>query len=253
MPAIRLIKKCNPIRAHRRVEFAMPGRLIALGDIHGYLDALIALLAAIDPQPDDRIVGLGDYIDRGPDSRGVVAELIRLSGRCRLIPLLGNHDEMLLALRNGQGEILQNWLGFGGAETLASYQCAAPDQIPQEHIDFLQGCLSFYEPEEDVFFVHASYLPELPLDQQPSRILRWRSLRRVMPGPHVSGKTAVVGHTSQKDGRILDAGHLRCIDTYCYGGKWLTALDVQSGQIWQSDPSGHLRQRAQGNGATKAP
>jgi serine/threonine protein phosphatase 1 len=72
-------------------------------------------------------------------------------------------------------------------------------------------------------------------------VLRWESLRNHQPGPHYSGKPAVVGHTAQKDGEILDLGHLKCIDTYCYGGYWLTALDVLSGRIWQADPGGQLR------------
>jgi serine/threonine protein phosphatase 1 len=62
------------------------------------------------------------------------------------------------------------------------------------------------------------------------------------PGPHESGKNAVVGHTSHKDGEELELGHLICIDTYCWGGGWLTALDVASGQIWQVDRDGRTRQ-----------
>jgi hypothetical protein len=61
------------------------------------------------------------------------------------------------------------------------------------------------------------------------------------PGPHDSGKAVLVGHTSQKGGRILDLGHLKCIDTYCHGGGWLTALDVQTGEVWQADRQGNMR------------
>ncbi len=77
----------------------MPGRTIAIGDIHGCADALATLIAAIEPGPDDLVVTLGDYIDRGPDSRGTIELLIALAGRCRLVPILGNHDQMLLELR----------------------------------------------------------------------------------------------------------------------------------------------------------
>ena len=56
------------------------------------------------------------------------------------------------------------------------------------------------------------------------------------PSPHVSGKRAIVGHSSQKSGEILDLGHLVCIDTYCYGGGWLTALDVDTDEVWQVEP-----------------
>ena len=68
-------------------------------------------------------------------------------------------------------------------------------------------------------------------------------VRRGVPGPHVSGKRVVAGHTSQKNGKILNLGHLVCIDTYCYGGGWLTALDVHHGVVWQVDSRGVERRR----------
>ena len=79
----------------------MNPRTIAIGDIHGCSAALDALLEAIRPRPEDCIVTLGDYINRGPDSRGVIERLIELKDRCRLVPLLGNHDQMLLDVRSG--------------------------------------------------------------------------------------------------------------------------------------------------------
>ena len=79
----------------------MPTRTIAIGDIHGCSAALDALLDAIRPRPEDTIVTLGDYINRGPDTRGVLDRLIDLGRRCRLVPLLGNHEQMLLEARSG--------------------------------------------------------------------------------------------------------------------------------------------------------
>lgn len=70
----------------------MASRAIAIGDIHGCLDALAALIDAIGPGPEDTLVTLGDHIDRGPDSPGVLDRLIALAGRCRLVPLLGDHE-----------------------------------------------------------------------------------------------------------------------------------------------------------------
>jgi serine/threonine protein phosphatase 1 len=61
------------------------------------------------------------------------------------------------------------------------------------------------------------------------------------PGPHESGKTVIVGHTSQKNGEILDLGHVKCIDTFCCGGGWLTALDVHTHEVWQADREGKMR------------
>ena len=91
------------------------------------------------------------------------------------------------------------------------------------------------------FFVHANYRADMPLDQLPREVLLWESLKRHVPGPHVSGKTAIVGHTAQKNGEILDLGHLKCIDTWCYGDGWLTALDVETGQVWQANKGGVMR------------
>jgi len=217
----------------------MPGRTIAIGDIHGYSAALAALLRAIDPKPDDTIIPLGDYCDRGPDTRGAIDQLIALEKRCRLIPLLGNHDEMLLEVRES-AEHLNDWLSYGGTTTLYSYGCTFPHEIPREHFEFLQRCVLCHETETHLF-VHANYLADEPLAVQPDYVLRWESLRNRIPAPHFTGKVAILGHTAQRDGEILDLGHLKCIDTYCYGGYWLTALDAGSGQVWQSDPEGTPR------------
>ena len=88
-------------------------RTIAIAEIHGCLQALDAILRAIGPQPDDTIVALGDYIDRGPDSRGVVEQMLKLAKECRLVPLMGNHEIMLLdALDRGYYD--SGWLMCGG-------------------------------------------------------------------------------------------------------------------------------------------
>ena len=96
-----------------------PPRTIAVGDIHGCSAALDALLDAVRPRPEDTIVTLGDYIDRGPDTWGVIGRLIDLGGRCHLVPILGNHDQMLLEARSGLHPT--TWLGMGGIATLDSY------------------------------------------------------------------------------------------------------------------------------------
>jgi serine/threonine protein phosphatase 1 len=210
----------------------MPGRIIAIGDIHGCLTALNALLAGVDPQPHDTLVTLGDYIDRGPDSHGVIERLLVVKQQCCLVPLLGNHDQMLLLICDGMRELMSDWRLFGGDATLASYGGRVPEGIPPEHLDFLRNCRLFYETDHH-FFVHASYQENLPLEEQEPEVLLWYSIKRVLPGPHFSGKTAIVGHSAQKSGEVLDVGYLKCLDTYCYGGGWLTALDVESNQLWQ--------------------
>jgi serine/threonine protein phosphatase 1 len=224
----------------------MAGRTIAVGDIHGCSAALAALIDGIQPGPEDTVVTVGDYIDRGPDSRGVLNRLIALSGRCRLIPLLGNHEEMLLdALRDIA--CLKKWLTCGGADTLRSYgwtpggpRRALASVIPESHRTFLAGCRLFHETATHLF-LHAGFVPELPMGQQPALALRWRVTDAKSAVPHHSGKVAVVGHTPQSTGEVLDLGFLVCIDTNCVRGGWLTALDTSTGRFWQADCGGRLR------------
>src|SRR5215216_3309528 len=116
----------------------MAERTIAIGDIHGCPAALRALIDAIQPAEDDMLVLLGDYIDRGPDSRGVVDVVLDLEKRRRIVPLLGNHELMLLnAVHNPR--VIGPWLECGGDATLASYGGRIKD-IPEEHIDFVRRC-----------------------------------------------------------------------------------------------------------------
>jgi serine/threonine protein phosphatase 1 len=222
-------------------------RIIAIGDIHGCAKALAAVVEAIDPGPDDTLVFLGDYIDRGPDSRGVLEQLMALRDRCLVVPLMGNHEEMMLAALEGQSE-LRYWLTFGGMEALASYGYGGGRGItpgglrgiiPADHLQFVRGCGDYFETVGHIF-VHAYYEPDRPLYEQPWGGLRWASLPP-RPEPHRSGKVVLVGHTAQKSGEVLDLGFLKCLDTFCHGGGWLTALDVETGRAWQTDSKGRLR------------
>jgi serine/threonine protein phosphatase 1 len=215
-------------------------RTFAIGDIHGCLAALETLLAAICPRPDDTIVTLGDYIDRGPDCRGTVQRLIELGRQCRLIPLRGNHDDMLLEIYDGRTELLVDWLMFGGDATLRSYDTERPEDIPLAHIDFLRSSRMFHESETHLY-VHGNYLADFALSSQSVETLLWDSIKTRRPGPHRSGRLAIVGHASQKSGAILDLGYLKCIDTWCYGDGWLTALEVETGRLWQADKEGRMR------------
>jgi serine/threonine protein phosphatase 1 len=218
----------------------MTQRVIAIGDVHGCAKALRALVEVIRPKSDDTLITLGDCVDRGPDSRLVIDELLSLRDRCRLVPLLGNHEELMLNFLDGKPQP-DNWLEVGGVATVRSYSKKSdPEDITPEHIDYIRTWGDFYETSSH-FFVHASYEPEQRLANQPTLTLRWHSLRDWAPEPHISSKTAIVGHTSQKSGEILDLGHLICIDTYCWGGGWLTALDTTTGQIWQVDREGKQR------------
>lgn len=215
-------------------------RLLAIGDIHGCSTALNALLRAIDLNEGDRLVTLGDYVDRGPDTRGVIDTLLGLEAEGRLIPLLGNHEEMMLgALRGAYPR--QAWLLYGGVQTLESYGFVGDlSVIPDEHLALLDRCLDYYEAE-DCFFTHANYVAGEPMAGQPVEALRWQNLNEHLPRPHYSGKRAIVGHSAQKSGEVLALDHLWCLDTYCHGGGWLTACDVATGDLWQASADGRLR------------
>jgi serine/threonine protein phosphatase 1 len=215
-------------------------RTFAIGDIHGCLAALEALLAAIRPRADDTIITLGDYVDRGPECRGTIQRLIDLGRQCRLIPLLGNHDDMMLKVLDGRGDLYVDWLLFGGSSTLLSYNTDRPEEVSPAHVEFLRGCRLFYESQQH-FYLHGNYLADVPLSDQLPEVVLWDSVKARRPGPHCSGKTAIVGHASQKSGEVLDLGYLKCIDTWCYGEGWLTALQVDTGQMWQANKAGKLR------------
>lgn len=219
----------------------MTGRTIAIGDIHGCVFALNAVLDAVRPERDDLIVCLGDVIDYGRESREVVDRLIELDRQSRLIVIQGNHEEMLLgALENER--LRESWFNLGGVSTINSYRFGGSlDDIPGDHVDFIRGCREFHEMETHLF-VHANYDPDLELAETPAHILRWTLLDDPEPRPHRSGKTAVVGHTEQKNGEVRDLGCVQCIDTYCHGYGWLTALDVHSGRVWQASRWGVLRE-----------
>lgn len=214
-------------------------RTIAIGDIHGCSLALAAIIKAIDLKTSDTLVTLGDYVDRGIDTKGVLDQLIMLQHRCRLIPILGNHDQMMLGARKGPSE-LELWYNFGGQGALASYGFSGHlNLVPKEHYRFLESCLPYFETDTH-FFLHANYKPEIPLDQLDIHTLRWLSIRDyVPPCIHNSNKIAFVGHTPHPE--VFDLGYLVDIDTRCCKDGWLTAMDVDTKQIWQADERGEMR------------
>ena len=214
-------------------------RTIAIGDIHGCSQAIRALIDAIEPTGDDLLVFLGDYVDRGPDSRGTIDYLLEIEASYRAIFLRGNHEIMF------DGCVMQGinpslWFQFGGQSTLLSYG-GNLQAVPIRHRDFIARCVPSFENEHHIF-VHANYIAELPMADQPDRTLYWEHLHERMPGPHISGKIVWVGHSPQLNGRVADLGHMVCIDTYCCGGMYLTAIDVDSRETWQADRSGKLRE-----------
>jgi serine/threonine protein phosphatase 1 len=217
-------------------------RHLAIGDIHGCFRALTTLAAFVPFGPDDVLVTLGDYVDRGPDTCAVLDWLIATQQTRRLIPLRGNHEIMMLDARDDETH-LRRWLRAGGRETLESYSPRGDGgrltDVPDVHWDFLETETRDWYETETHFFVHANAYPDIPLADQPDYMLYWEKFDD--PPPHESGKIMVCGHTSQKSGVPLSVGHAVCIDTWAYGNGWLTCLDVGSGRYWQANQRGEMR------------
>ena len=210
-------------------------RILAIGDIHGCRRALDALLDVVWPTHDDLLITLGDYVDWGRDSRGVIDRLIELGTTTRLVPLRGNHEELMLRARDFPNEV-DYWLNVGGRAALASY----PDgKIPDAHWDFLiNRCVDSFETDHHIF-AHGGVEADLPMAQQKIHILRWKTFRDSKP--HCSGKVLVCGHSTQKSGWPCDRGHSVCIDTAAGRGGWLTCLEPATGSFWLSTERGIIR------------
>lgn len=209
-------------------------KLFAVGDIHGRADLLAPLLNTLNPQPKDTLIFLGDFIDRGSDSRQVIELIRQYQAKCHVVVLMGNHEQMMLDSYDDAGQ-LKFWLQHGGAETLKSFG-VTPDwhglfQIPRDDYDWLQQTQPYYETENFIF-THATPQPTHPMTQQSEISLRWRLLTADF-SKHISGKTVVCGHTEQRDGKIFQGDGIICIDTYAYGGQCLTALELHSMTAWQ--------------------
>ncbi|MEM7015260.1 MAG: metallophosphoesterase [Verrucomicrobiota bacterium] len=148
------------------MDGAQTGRTLAVGDIHGCLDALEALANFAKFRPEDRLITLGDVIDRGPNSNGVIEWLMaRAATEANQIHLLGNHELMILEAKR-QLWRTGGWILSGGQETLDSY--AKPgsqgslDSIPDEHWEWMKAGLPFHETDTHIF-VHAGVHPNKPL------------------------------------------------------------------------------------------
>jgi serine/threonine protein phosphatase 1 len=216
-------------------------RLLAVGDIHGCLAAFDDLLHWVRPTPEDVVVALGDFVDRGPNTRGVLDRLIELRSSLNLICLRGNHEQMMVEARHGGRPELRMWLGVGGLQAMQSYGLSATiADVPAAHWDFLENCLVDYYETDHVIFTHATVLCDLDLAEQPEDALRWGFFPDHMR--HHSGKLVVCGHTSQKTGEPKVVPGAVCIDTFAHGGGWLTCLDVNEGRYWQTDMTGRRRE-----------
>jgi len=215
-----------------------------VGDVHGRLDLLDQLLERIDSDIAERrpeqalIVFLGDLIDRGPDSAGVVERLrtYRRDG-VRTVFLLGNHEEVVLRILGGEAQLIPGWLRFGGAQCLRSYGGepqriallgdeaaveAIRSVIPAEHVEFLRGFADTCR-FGDYLFVHAGIRPGVELDQQTQLDLRW--IREPFLADETDhGFVVIHGHTIRPE--IDERPNRIGIDTGAYATGVLTALVI---------------------------
>jgi diadenosine tetraphosphatase ApaH/serine/threonine PP2A family protein phosphatase len=217
----------------------MPDRLYIVGDIHGCARELDALLTGLDIGPGDTLAFIGDYIDRGADSRAVVDLLLETKTRpgLRTIFLRGNHEDMCLAYLGHGGHWGESWRMNGGGATLRSYGvpatlegAAAAERFPPEHLAFFEG-LALTAVVDGLLLVHAGIRPSVPLDAQDPEDLLWIR-EEFIASPHELPHTVVFGHTPQRH-VLVDLPYKIGIDTGCvYGGR-LTALEPSAGMVHQ--------------------
>jgi serine/threonine protein phosphatase 1 len=225
-----------------------------IGDIHGCSDLLRALLLRLSEHAAGRpytLIFLGDYVDRGPDSAGVIAILRGLQGTSpgRVVCLQGNHEAMLLAaLQSTAAE--EFWEQNGGRETLASFRAARAGDLPNDVIAWIAGLPTFFQTSSH-YCVHAGLHPALPLSQQTDQFRLW------MREPFLSadqdfGLHVVHGHSALASGRPEVLRHRTNIDTGAVYGGPLTAAVLVDGhpqpvdfiQANMSDLARPVRRRA---------
>lgn len=237
-------------RFHKTIKPRLPDgvRIYAIGDVHGRADLLQSLLTVIDADlahsaPERAIqVFLGDYVDRGPDSRAVLDLLIARSKSHETVCLKGNHEVFLLEVLNDPAR-LREWGHYGGLLTLVSYGVnptmnpAEEDQIeliealrralPAEHLAFLQQLPSSFVCG-DFFFVHAGVKPGVALSHQKEEDLLWIR-EEFLESERRFGKYIVHGHTP------VSAPDIRPnrinIDTGAYATGNLTLLTIQGDSL----------------------
>ncbi|MEF8815731.1 MAG: metallophosphoesterase family protein [Salinibacter sp.] len=189
--------------------------LTAIGDIHGCLQSLNSLLARLDPSPDDHLLFVGDYIDRGPNSKGVIDRLLALREEVPCTFLRGNHEAMMIDyLESGSFSL---WRMNGGVSTLQSYLKDGTSEvhIPAPHAEFVRDTKRYHETD-DFLFVHAGLRPDLTVEENLERsdeeVLLWER-GHLEATEFAWEKTVVCGHTPQPE--PISQEELILIDTGC--------------------------------------
>lgn len=217
------------------------GRLFAVGDIHGCSRELNAMLDFLDSElrlsTEDLVVFMGDYVDRGPDSRGVLARLIDFKENFSAVFLRGNHEDMFLDFLGFEGSQGGVYLLNGGGSTLRSYGMPlsyAPEMVvndlPNGHLAFLLGLESCVR-SGDFFFAHAGVHPLKPLDRQVGEDLFW--IRdEFIQNVHPFGVNVIFGHTPYRD-IYYNPPYKTGIDTGLVYNNMLSCVDLTSQEVFQ--------------------
>ena len=198
---------------------------LAIGDTHGCLDQLTRLLddcRRFAKGQQTTFIFLGDYIDRGPDSRGVIQTIIDMQAvdPDRVIALAGNHEDLLLASLTSH-DAIGRWLANSGGATLRSYGVTSPKDLPADHLAWIRN-LPTHHDDGQRFFVHAGIRPGVPLDQQTREDMLW--IREPFLSADVDhGRLIVHGHTPQRDGKPDIHPNRVNLDTGAVFGRKLTA------------------------------
>lgn len=211
-----------------------------VGDIHGCPEELSRLVEALPLKPADRVVFLGDYIDRGPDSKGVVSYLMEWRERApqELIFLKGNHEDMFLSYLGLAGNYGEMFLFNGGGATLASYGVPRRAEtreeilarIPPSHLEFLQNSRLYYLMEP-FLCVHAGIHPAKPLEQQVGEELIWIRDEFIL-NRHPLPYTVLFGHTPQRE-VLFHLPYKVGLDTGLVYGNKLSCLEVEEKVLFQ--------------------
>lgn len=205
-----------------------PETIVSIGDIHGCSEKLIYLLRWCEEVcrgKDPTYVFLGDYIDRGPDARGVVELLIRKqrANPDRVVCLRGNHEQLLInaSVKDSSDRDLMTWFGNGGEQTLESYGCNDPRDIPAEHLSWFRALPRSYH-DGIRFYVHAGVRPGVGLAQQADDDLLW--IREPFLSSDKShGSLIVHGHSPVK-APDLRTNRLNLDTGACFGGRLTAAI-----------------------------
>ena len=215
-------------------------KVFAIGDIHGCADELNTLISTLPLDKNSTIIFLGDYIDRGPNSKKVIETIIELGTQYNVIPLMGNHEAMLLEfLSDPSSSLAAYFILNGGSATLASYVSGENEyEIPKEHLSFFKNLKLFYQTE-NYFFVHAG-VPNVRLSKINEKDHR-NDLLWIRESFFKSwfqwGKVIVHGH-SPRDQVEITRKRIN-LDTGCIFNGMLSAMEVNSRELFQVKSSGH--------------